>query len=66
MGVGSNELWTRQPGLPRNQWRELFPMLQAGQLDPLIGQVFALDEIASALRTIDERRAVGKVLVRIR
>jgi NADPH2:quinone reductase len=66
MGVGSNEIWSRQPGLPRNQWRQLIPMLEAGQLDPVIGQVFALDEINNALRTIDERRAVGKILVRIR
>ncbi len=66
MGVGSNELWSQRPDLPRQQWQELFPLLEAGRLDPLIGPVFTLEETDAALHTIDQRRAIGKVLVRIR
>jgi NADPH:quinone reductase len=66
MGVGSNEFWSRQPELPRQQWRDLFGMLEEGQLDPVIGAVFPLEEAADAIRTLDERRATGKVLVRVR
>jgi len=66
VGVGSNEFWRRQPDLPRQQWRDVVAMLEAGQLDPLIGRVFPLEEAADAIRTLDERRAVGKVLVRVR
>jgi NADPH2:quinone reductase len=42
------------------------PFLCSGALNPVIGTQLALDETASAIRSIDERRAVGKVLVRIR
>lgn len=66
VGVGSNEFWTRQPEYARQQWRELVPMLEAGQLDPVLGPIFALSDAGEAIRTLDERRATGKVLVRVR
>jgi NADPH2:quinone reductase len=66
MGVGSNEFWTERPDYPRQQWQELVPMLEAGRLDSLIGPIFALDDAGEAIRTLDERRATGKVLVRVR
>ena len=55
-----------QPEMPRWQWSELMPLLKSGVLDPVIGAQFSMEETASAIRTIDERRAAGKVLVRIR
>jgi len=33
---------------------------------PLIGQRFALEDAAQALHTLDERRAVGKVVLDVR
>ena len=66
IGVGSNEFWTRHPDLPRQQWGDLGAMLEAGQLSPVIGPVFPLEEAADAIRTLDERRAVGKVVIRVR
>lgn len=66
MGAGTRELWNHDPELPGRQWSELMPLLSSGVLNPVIGTQFALDETASAIRSIDERRAVGKVLVRIR
>jgi NADPH:quinone reductase len=56
----------QEPTLPRQQWDDLVPMLESGALDPPIGSVFSLDEVSEAIRTLDERRATGKVLVRVR
>ena len=66
MGAGTRELWNHEPQSPGKQWTELMPLLASGALDPVIGSQFSIEDAASALRTIDERRATGKVLVRIR
>ena len=66
MGAGTRELWNHDPEMPGRQWSELIPLLSSGVLDPVIGPQFSLERAASAIRTIDERRAAGKVLVRIR
>ena len=50
-------------GFVRRQWDDLVPLLEAGRLDPVIGSVRSLDEVAVALRDIDERRATGKILL---
>jgi len=41
------------------------PLLNSGVLDPVIGPQFSIEQTASAIRMIEERRAAGKVLVRI-
>ena len=66
MGVASNELWTLDPSYPAVQWRDLIPHVASGAIDPLIGAEFALKDAASAIRMLDDRRAHGKVLVRVR
>jgi NADPH2:quinone reductase len=66
MGAGTRELWNHEPEMPRRQWDELLPLLKSGGLKPVIGQQFSMDETAAALRTIEERLATGKVLVRVR
>jgi NADPH2:quinone reductase len=66
MGAATRELWNQEPEMPRRQWSELMPLLKSGVLNPVIGPQFSIEETASAIRTIDERRAAGKVLVRIR
>ena len=66
IGVGSAELWRREPGYLRQQWDELIPFLESRAIDPLIGHVFTLDDVAAAIRELDERRAVGKMLIRLR
>ncbi len=65
IGVGSAELWNREPGYLRWQWAELTPLMESGAIDPVIGRPFALDEVAAAFHELEERRAVGKVLVRV-
>jgi NADPH2:quinone reductase len=65
-GAATRELWNHEPQMPGRQWRELMPLLKSGVPNPVIGPQFSMDEIASAIRTIDERRATGKILVRVR
>lgn len=63
VGVGWGGYWLGRPGYVRRQWDDLVPLLESGRLDPVIGQVRSLDEVSSALRDIDERRATGKILL---
>jgi NADPH:quinone reductase len=66
MGAASKELWQTEPGYVGQQWRDLLPLMRAGTIDPPIGSVFELDQAAAALREMDQRRAAGRVLVRVR
>jgi NADPH2:quinone reductase len=66
MGVASAEFWSGEPDYAAQQWRDLMPLVQSGCIDPPIGPVFALDDAAAAIQELDERRAVGKVLIRMR
>lgn len=63
VGVGWGAFWMGHPGFIRKQWDDLVPLLEAGKLDPVIGEVRDLGEIGAALLDIDERRATGKILL---
>lgn len=65
VGVGWGAFWLADPGYLQQQWDELLPMLRAGQLDPVIGGVHPLEDVREALTAMDERRALGKVLLRV-
>jgi NADPH2:quinone reductase len=66
MGAASEEFWHTKPGFVGQQWRNLVPLMESGAIDPPIGSVFALEDVASAIRAMDERRAVGRLLIGIR
>ena len=66
MGAASAEFWRTEPGYRGQQWRDLEPLLRSGAIEPPIGSVFPLDQAAAAIHEMDERRAVGRLLVRIR
>ena len=67
VGVGWGAFWsTGAPGFPQEQWRELYPLLEGGRLDPVLGSVHPLEDVVEAVTELDERRAAGKVLLRIR
>jgi NADPH2:quinone reductase len=67
VGVGWGAFWTgKRPEYPREQWDDLLPLLRTGRIDPPIGRVYPLAEAAAALAEIDERRAAGKVVLKIR
>jgi NADPH:quinone reductase len=66
MGAASAEFWRTEPGYAGRQWRDLVPLMRSGAIDPPIGSVYALDQAAAAIREIDQRRAAGRVLIRVR
>ena len=66
VGVGWGAFWTDDTAYLRSQWDDLLPLLERGAVDPPIGSTHELDDAAGALAEIDERRAVGKVTLRVR
>jgi NADPH2:quinone reductase len=66
MGAASQEFWVSEPGYAGWQWRELVPLMRSGAIDPPIGAVFDLGDTAAALREMDQRRAAGRILLRVR
>jgi NADPH:quinone reductase len=66
VGVGWGAFWTGDPGYVQEQWRDLQPLLERGALDPVLGSVHDLADAAAAVTELDERRATGKVLLRVR
>ena len=52
-----------RPDDARRDEAELLDHFRAGRLRPHIGARFGLDEVVQALRTVGERRAIGKVLI---
>jgi NADPH:quinone reductase len=67
VGVGWGAFWsTGAPGFPQEQWQELYPLLESGRLDPVLGTVHPLEDVVAAVTELDERRAAGKVLLRVR
>lgn len=49
--------------LPARIHQELLPMIESGAVRPPVGPRFSLDEGAAAFRALDDRSAVGKVVV---
>ena len=55
-----------RPGFMHQQWQRLEPLLVSGVVRPPVGSVHPFEAFADALAEIDERRATGKVVVRVR
>ena len=66
VGVGWGAFWLAEPGYLQEQWAELLPLLASGALDPPLGTSHPLAEAAAAVAELDERRATGKVQLRVR
>jgi NADPH2:quinone reductase len=66
VGVGWGAWWMARPDYLQEQWARLLPYLEDGSLDPLIGNTYPLEQAADALRELDERRALAKVLISTR
>ena len=56
----------RAPDASLANYQELFQMYSNGDLKPLVSQVFDLADYAQAFATLTERRAQGKVILRVR
>jgi NADPH2:quinone reductase len=66
VGVAWGEYALRRPGYIQQQWAELLPLIESGALAAPIGHTLPLAEAAEALALMDERRAVGKVVLAVR
>ena len=65
-GVGWGAYAMVRPGFMAAQWRELEPMMAAGIVDPPIGAVHELEDFGRALADMEDRRTLGKSVVRVR
>jgi NADPH2:quinone reductase len=52
--------------MPQRVGRALTELWLAGKISPLVGTVVPLERAADALREIEERRAVGKLVLAVR
>jgi len=54
------------PDYLQQQWAEVEPLLAAGTLAPPRPTVYPLDQAATAVASLDNRTAIGKVVVTLR
>jgi NADPH2:quinone reductase len=65
LGVDLAQLPIREPEVQKRLMSELTAWLVEGQLKPVVGRIFALDDFREAFRTMQTRGALGKMVVRI-
>jgi NADPH2:quinone reductase len=65
VGVGWGAYWGRHPDYPREQWAELLPLLETGQLVPPVGAVYPLADAAAALAEMEARGTKGKAVLHL-
>ncbi|MGO9249905.1 MAG: NADPH:quinone oxidoreductase family protein [Mycobacterium sp.] len=66
VGVGWGAWTATHPGALAEQWAGLERLLSSGQLPPPEPMVYPLEEAASAVASLENRTARGKVVLRIR
>jgi NADPH2:quinone reductase len=65
VGVFWGAFARREPQVQRQNVRELWELFEAGTLKPVVGQVYALEDGASAFAALEGRQAKGKVVIRV-
>jgi NADPH2:quinone reductase len=63
VGAGWGAFAIPRPEYAREVAADLDRMVSEGHVKPIIGKTYALDEVPQALRDIDERRALGKLVL---
>lgn len=66
VGAGWGAYVMGKPDLNREIGAAVNRMVDEGFIRPIVGQRFAFEEAAEALRCLDERRAIGKVVLDVR
>jgi NADPH:quinone reductase len=66
VGAGWGAFVMRKPDVIRAHGEEIGQLVAQGAIRPLIGQRFPLEEAAEALKVLDERRAIAKVVLDVR
>ena len=65
-GVGWGAYAMVRPGYMQKQWHRLVPMIESGVVRPPVGATYDLAGFGQALVDMDERRTLGKSVVRVR
>jgi NADPH2:quinone reductase len=65
-GVGWGAYAMVRPGFMQQQWAALEPMFASGIIDPPIGATYSLEDFGTALTDMEQRRTLGKSVVRFR
>jgi NADPH2:quinone reductase len=65
-GVGWGAFAMMRPGYMQQQWAELLPMMESGVIKPPVGTTYALEEFGQALIDMEQRKTLGKSVVKVR
>jgi len=65
VGVFFGAFARREPKLQRQNVTELWQMLEAGKLKPVVGAVHPLEDGVKAFLALEQRKAVGKVVIEV-
>ena len=65
-GVGWGAYAMVRPSYMGEQWQALTPLMEAGAIHPPIGATYDLDQLGQALVDMEERRTLGKSVIRLR
>jgi NADPH:quinone reductase len=66
VGAGWGAYAIPRPDYAREVQEDLDRMAREGHVKPIIGKTYGMDEVPQALKDIDERRALGKLVLRVR
>ncbi|MEX0617586.1 MAG: NADPH:quinone oxidoreductase family protein [Pseudohongiellaceae bacterium] len=66
VGVFLGRFRKEEPGVYEQNFQELLDMYREGKLRPLITRTFAFEEYVKAFQVFTKRRAMGKVILRVR
>ncbi|ATB30050.1 NADPH:quinone oxidoreductase family protein [Melittangium boletus] len=66
VGVAWGSFLLHEPGITAEISRALASLAEKGFVEPVVGPVFPLEQAAQALRALESRTAVGKVVLRVR
>ncbi len=65
VGVFFGAFAKREPRVQRQNVTELWQMLEAGKLHPVVGDVHSLEDGVQAFLALEQRQAVGKVVIEV-
>ena len=63
IGVRAGEIGRRDPEIGQRTQQELYALLEQGAIDPYVCGAFPLSEAVDAMRLLEHRKVVGKVVV---
>jgi NADPH:quinone reductase len=66
VGVGWGAFWMgARPEFVREQWNAMVPAIEAGLLKPVVTNTYPLAEAAAAVSALEERAALGKIVLEV-